>query len=344
MKIRRSFPVRELIVLTIATVWLLSGCASNSSKSTAKLEDVLAQENNSSQEIKQINEKLRTTFSRTPTMQDYVLGEGDLVQVSIFEAADLKSETRVSARGGITLPLLGAVSVKGLTAREAEQKIEAAYKKKYIRDPHVSLFVKEQVSGKVTVLGAVKKPGTIPYLTRQTVFEVLAASEGLSENAGRTVQVTRAGEAPAHPSTFFIDLDELVKGGKNELNIEIKSGDVVYVSEAGTVYVDGAVRKPGNIPIKQKMTVQEAIVAAGGFSSVAEKGNIKLVRMRSDGKREITELNVSDIQNGSHNLQMQDRDVVFVETNTLKAVVYGLRLNLGSGLFGFGYAPPGQTY
>ena len=183
----------------------------------------------------------------------------------MFEADELKAETRVSSRGFVSLALIGPVEVRGLTTREAEQKVEDLYRQKYLQNPHLSIFVKEQLGGKITLLGAVKSPGSIPYLTRQRLLDVLATAGGLSDKAGRTVQVRRANEDPSlQPMTFMIDLDELIKEGSEEMNLEIKRGDVIFVPEAGMIYVDGAVKKPGNYPITQVMTVQEAIVTAGG--------------------------------------------------------------------------------
>ena len=75
-----------------------------------------------------------------------MLGEGDFIQLSVFEAQELKAEGRISARGFITLPLIGAVEVKGLTTREAEQKVEAVYRAKYLQNPHVNIYVKRRPS------------------------------------------------------------------------------------------------------------------------------------------------------------------------------------------------------
>jgi polysaccharide export outer membrane protein len=250
----------------------------------------------------------------------------------------------VGARGNIVLPLIGPVAVKGLSVLEAERKIECMYRRDYVQDPHVTLFVKEQVGSRVTLVGAVNKPGTIDYTSRQTLLQVLAMSGGLSEKAGKTVQVRRVVDDPTQPYTFLIDLEEIVKGGNMQANIEIRGGDVIYVPDAGTVYVDGAVRKPGTYPVRQSMTLQEAITAAGGFSATAEQNDIKLIRSVENGKREVVQISLQDLrQEGAHSLLVKDRDVIFVETNLPNTLLYGLRLNLGYGLVGFGYTPPNMS-
>ncbi len=308
----------------------------------AKLEDVVAQENGSRQEVRTINERLFASVKSAPTLKDYVIGEGDLLQVSVFEAQDLKSEARVGARGFVSLPLIGSVEVTGLTTREAEQKIEGLYKARYMQNPHVGIFVKEQVSGKITLMGSFKKTGTFPYLSRQNLFEAMALGEGLADTAGKMVQVRRELEGADRPTTFLIDLNELAKGGGDELNMQIKSGDVIYVPEAGMIYVDGAVRKPGNYPIKKWMNVPEAIVAAGGFAPYAQESAIKLVRARADGKPDIVQLSFKDLQTqtAANNIEVEDRDIIFVETNKVEAVVYGLQITGLGGIVGAGYHPP----
>jgi polysaccharide export outer membrane protein len=308
----------------------------------AKLEDVVAEESGSKQELKAINDRLFASVKSAPTLKDYVIGEGDLLEVCVFETQDLKREGRVGARGYISLPLLGSVELQGLTTREAEVKIEELYRAKYLQNPHVNIFVKEQVSGKITLLGAFKKTGTFPYLARLNLFEAMAVGEGLADTAGKMVQVRRGSRESDRPSTYLIDLDEFAKGGGERLNIEIKSGDVIYVPDAGTVYVDGAVRKPGNYAIKKKMNVPEAIVAAGGFAAYAEETTIKLVRPKADAKPEIVQLSFKDLQqqNSGSTLEVKDRDIIFVETNKVEAVVYGLYISGLGGVVGMGYRPP----
>lgn len=328
------------LMLIVVALSALSGCMGGGPKPTAELEDFMAKEKEAQQQIKAINDKLFASASPTPQPQDYILGEGDRLNVSIFEAPELKSSSRIGARGMISLPLIGVINIKGLTVREAEQAIEDRFREQYIKDPHVTVFVEEYVSGKITVLGSVKKPGTYNNLTRQKVLDVLALAEGLNEKAGRVVQVRRAGEDANQPTVYLIDIDDIILKGRTDVNIEVKSGDSLYVPEAGTVYVDGAVKKPGNYQITPNMTVREAIAAAGGFTSVAMQSNIKVVRPDEEGKKEVVQTSGKDIETEENKIKLRDRDVVFVETNALERFVYGLRLNfLG---YGIAFAPPTQ--
>lgn len=325
--------------VALAVPLFIMGCAGSGPAPTAKLEDVIAKESSSQAKIKDFNDRLYAGVQSGAKLEDYKLGEGDLIQVVVFGAEELKRETRVGQEGNVTLPLVGPVAVKGLTLREAGKKIEDAYGKKYLENPHVDLVIKERINGKATVLGSVQKPGTLDCFGRPRLLDMLAQAGGLHEKAGRTVQVKRPGEDPAHPSTTVVDLDELVFNGHSELNIEIQAGDVLFVPEAGTIYVDGAVRKPGNYALKPGMTVQEAVVVAGGYGLAAER--VKLVHNGTDGNKEVVEMKANDVRAGSHgSLKLQDKDIVFVEVNRLESLVYSVQFYLASGLVGFGYRPP----
>jgi polysaccharide biosynthesis/export protein len=192
-------------------------------------------------------------------------------------------------------------------------------------------------------LGALNKPGTVDFFGRQCLLDVLARGEGLTDKAGRTVQVRRAGGDPQHPTTFFVDLGDIVVRGRSELNIPIQRGDVIYVPDMGMVFVDGAVKNPRNVGVRPGMTIHEAIVEAGGFKSTADEGNIKVVRKMPEGKRDVIKVSINDLRAGSTpELQVKDRDLIFVETDKLEALIYGLKLNFFTGLVGVGYTPPPQ--
>lgn len=328
--------------LLICLAMCLLAC-SGGPKATLKLEDAIERTSESQREANEFNNRLLAMIGPAPQSQDYLISEGDLLQVTVFEADELKREVRVGDRGAILLPLLGAVEVKGMTTREAAEKIENAYRRKYLQDPHVDIFVKEYQGGKITLLGALKNPGTVNYFGRQRLLDVLALGGGLTDKAGRTVQVRRTGDDPQHPSTLLIDLDEIVVRGQSELNVPIQRGDVIYVPDMGMVFVDGAVKKPGNYGVKPSMTVQEAIVEAGGFTTTADEGDIKVVRKMPGGNREVIQVSMKDFRAGSApELHVKDRDLIFVETNAVEALIYGLKLHFLTGLVGIGYTPPPQ--
>jgi polysaccharide export outer membrane protein len=289
-------------------------------------------------EIDTLNDKLMSQAQLNVDPGDYILGAGDLLEVDIFEADELCTKARISSRGYITLPLLGQMKVNGMTAREAETYIESAYREKYIKNPHVSIFVEEHYSQRVTLVGQFKSPGTYDYMSKQRLLDVLALGGGLTDNASRTVQVRRRGATPASGETpsegvFYVDLEKLIGEGATELNIEINGGDVIYVAEAGEYFVDGAVRRPGSYAIKQKMTLQEALVAAGGFAPYAQKDEIVVIR-NEGGERSMQTIDISKPKNWS--IPVEDEDVIVAKSSALGKLWHGFRFSF----FGLGFSDP----
>jgi polysaccharide export outer membrane protein len=137
----------------------------------------------------------------------------------------------------------------------------------------------------------------------------------------------------------IVDLDQLVKDGRSELNIEINSSDVIFVPEAGTFFVDGAVRRPGSYYIKHKTTVQEAFLEAGGMAPYANKKDAVLIRYMESGKRHMLKLDLSKPE--TFEIEVQDRDVLILEASTYGKLVHGVGINIGLPGFGsVGYKNP----
>ena len=91
--------------------------------------------------------------------QDYVIGQGDVLTITVYDNDDLATTARVSTQGSIRMPLIGQVEVAGLQVYEATKKISDLYADGYLIEPQVAVFIKEFRSRKATILGAVKKSG-----------------------------------------------------------------------------------------------------------------------------------------------------------------------------------------
>jgi polysaccharide biosynthesis/export protein len=329
-----------LIFLAILPFFLLCGCSGNQKKSDeALVQSYAAPSNPTNDDISQLNEKIFASSSPSGDLSDYIIGTGDLMEVTVFESDQLNTEVRVSSRGYVTLPLLDQVMVKGLSAMETEETIEMLYKEKYIRNPHVSIFVKERYSQRVTLVGEVETPGTYDYVTKMRLLDVLALAGGLTAKAGTTLQVRRVGEETNDQNVFIVDLDRLIKRGDTNLNVEINGGDVVYVPEAGAFFVDGAVRRPGSYTMKQETVLQEALLSAGGLQPYADKDHVAIVRLKDDGDREIIELNLEE-NPAAINTPILDRDVIIAKGSSWGKILQGTGLNLGILGFGIRYDSP----
>jgi polysaccharide export outer membrane protein len=192
-------------------------------------------------------------------------------------------------------------------------------------------------------MGQFKNPGTYDYLSKQKLLDVMALGGGLSDKAGLVVQIRKSSGSPDGQGVFFVDLDQLIKEGKSELNIKINAGDVLFVPEAGVFFVDGAVRKPGSYHIKHQTTVQEAFVEAGGLRPYANKDQAVLVRYGENDERQMIKLDLS--QPDTLEMEIKDRDVLIAESSTFGKLVHGMGFYIGlPGLGGIGYQDPGRYY
>ena len=164
-------------------------------------------------------------------VSDYRIGPLDLLEVSVFQVEDLHREVRVNSTGYISLPLIGAVQAGGKTVPELEAGIAAKLTENYLQDPQVSVFVKEFTSQRITVEGAVKKPGIFPITGRTTLLQIMALSEGLDPLADEsTVVVFRTAGGERMAAVF--DLRD-IRGGKIE-DPQVYGDDVVVVERSGS--------------------------------------------------------------------------------------------------------------
>jgi polysaccharide export outer membrane protein len=147
----------------------------------------------------QTNDRIRALSSRARlSPHDYVIGNGDLIDVEVFDVKELSREMRVSQTGSIGIPLVPVrLHVGGLTEVQTEQKItEVLEANGLVSHPQVSVSVKERKSKPVTVVGAVMHPMVYQADRPVTILEVLAEAGGIANDAGDTVIVTRPSQDP----------------------------------------------------------------------------------------------------------------------------------------------------
>lgn len=140
--------------------------------------------------------------------QEYVIGEGDLLRITVYDNADLTSETRVSD-GKITFPLIGEVFISDLTVSEAEKKIAGLLTEGYLQKPHVSVFILE-FRKTVYVNGEVRNPGAYKLTKGLTVLKAITLAGGLTgkaaENRTKIIRKTEKGE-----KTIKAKMDDLLE-------------------------------------------------------------------------------------------------------------------------------------
>lgn len=158
---------------------------------------------------------------------DYRISPNDLMEFDVFGVPDMKRDVRVNASGQVSLPLIGQIPVAGLTAQAAEQLIAAKYEEKYLRDPQVSLFIKEFTTQRVAIEGAVTRPGIYPVTGQLTLLRALALSGGFAPYADINQIVVYRNGAGGAREQFTYDLDKVRAG--QAMDPDIRSDDVIVV-------------------------------------------------------------------------------------------------------------------
>jgi protein involved in polysaccharide export with SLBB domain len=157
------------------------------------------------------------------------LGAGDVVEVRVFQEPELSGVYQVGVDGDIIFPLCKSVSVSGLTANAAAESIRGCLASKYMRDPQVSVLVKEYNSKKIFVFGEVQKPGTFPYQDGMSVVQAVTLAGGFTRTAAQnSTSVTR--HVGGTETKIKVSVQDIALGKAS--NFTLEPGDIVYVPES----------------------------------------------------------------------------------------------------------------
>jgi polysaccharide export outer membrane protein len=290
-----------------------------------------------------LNDRLRSLSAVSRYSQDYLLGPGDIIEVTVFGIEDLKrKDLTLDSLGKVSLPFINEVQLLGLTPRESEVKIATLFEASVMKNPQVSIGVKEYKSQFINVLGMVLKPGPYQLTRKAFLIDALAMSGGLvPEKADTRVFVHRAGSgnATGEPKeTIEIDLSQLLEKGDIGLNVPVYAGDVISVPERTErfYYVLGDVNRAGAFEMKkgERITLSKALASAGGLMATAKSSKTTVIRQGiGGGNGTQIPVNMKKVLKGeSEDLLVTQNDVVFVPGSTTKTVGQGIINSLGSVL------------
>lgn len=236
--------------------------------------------------------------------QSYLVGPGDVLDISVYDNEDLKTKVRVSALGTIVMPLLGQVDVQGKTVNEITNHITALLADGYLVSPQVNVFIQEYRSKKVVVLGNVNSPGLIKLSGPTNFLELISQAGGLDRDAGDTATIQRKSASDEKTHVIVVDLLALIEKGDLSQNVSIHDGDTVFISKAGMCYITGEVSKAGTYACNDGTTVLKLVALAGGFTGKASKRSIRIVRLVENEKRIYKDVDLYT--------KLQNNDVVVV--------------------------------
>ncbi len=167
-----------------------------------------------------------------PGDSNYRIGPQDSLDINVFQVADLTKTVQVDTGGKILLPLIGEENAAGLTTEELAKQIEADLGKKYLKNPQVTVSVKDAASQKITVDGAVQQPGIYSLQGPTTLMQAVALAKGADPKLANLHKVAVIREVSSEKRAAMFDLAAIREG--RAADPQIYGKDVIIVDTSGT--------------------------------------------------------------------------------------------------------------
>jgi len=253
--------------------------------------------------------------------QEYTIGPGDVLTISVWGHPDLSRDYTVDPDGFAPFPLINRVKAGGLTTRQVAASLTDLLGKDYLVDPQVIVSVKEYLSQKVTILGETARPGVFYLTGPTTLIDLLSRAGWLSRGAGKEILLVRnqpltaPGTGSGTATLQRLSVDKIQAGNAAE-NVPIRAGDTVFVvsRDDNSFFVFGEVKKPGSYPLDRETNILEGITIAGGFTEKASPSRTRVIRVGTTGQQ-VLEIDMNDvIKRGQRDkaVRLQANDVVVV--------------------------------
>ena len=222
--------------------------------------------------------------------QSYVIGDEDVLQISVWGSPELTVQVPVRPDGMISMPPVGDVRAAGLTPQELKAVLEKELTK-YVKAPTVSVIVTAVNSFKVFVLGGgvsgaattgtTASSGAITLKRNTTLLQLLAQLGSLQNADLNNSFVLRDGQK------LSADFYKLIIKGDASQDIQLRPNDVLFIPDnfEKRIRVVGKVKTPGVVQYREGMTVLDAILSAGGFTEFANPNDVVVVRKEREGER-----------------------------------------------------------
>lgn len=255
-------------------------------------------------------------FSEVSADQGYLIGDEDILQISVWGNPELNVQVPVRPDGMISFPLAGDVKASGVSPRELKSKLENELSK-FVKTPTVSVMVTAINSFKVYVIGeGITLGGTnsgVITLRRNTSLMQLLAQVGSLKNADlNSAYILRDGKKLNN------DFFKLIVKGDISQDIQLKPNDIIFIPDnfEKRIIVVGAVKNPGIIQYREGLTIVDAILNTGGFTEFAKQNDVLIVRKEGDTVKNIEARMKDVIKDGdiSKDILLKPGDFIIVKT------------------------------
>ena len=308
-----------------------------------------------------LNERIRTLPRLPKSAQEYLLGPGDSIELTVVGIPGLeKKEFLLDGQGQVNVPYLGQVDILGLSAHGVESKLIRMFAVSLLEDPQVTVGIKEYRSQYYYVWGSVLKPGKYTLTQSADLLDAISLAGGLTDKADSKLKLYRcpqlsesksptvdaavqadnaeAANEPEPCSPLEISLPELLEGKQNINRLAIISGDVIAVGERKeqTCYVLGDILKPGAYPIRpnEQMALSQALANAGGLLRTASGKKMLIIRRKAgQALPEQIRINAYALLKGEiPDLELLDDDIVLVPGSASKTLGKSFLSGVGGAL------------
>jgi polysaccharide biosynthesis/export protein len=253
-----------------------------------------------------------TFFPTASRAGDYIIGEGDVLDIFVWGVKELNVSAKVRPDGKITIPGIGDVKASGFTPQGLRNSLGERLKE-LVKNPNVTVTVKEITNSKVYIFGGGVKSAAFD-LNRSTTLLQLLCNIGDFRNADlRRAYVRRNG------IMIKTGFHKLFTGGDTSEDMAIQTNDSIYIpaieNKDKSVYVLGAVNNPKLIEYRDGLTVMQALLEAGGFNKFAKQNDTTILRKENEKEIMITVKAKDLLSDGdlSQNLKLKPNDYIIVK-------------------------------
>jgi polysaccharide export outer membrane protein len=249
----------------------------------------------------------------------YVLAPADVISVTVYNQPQLTGKYVVEADGLITFPLLGRLTIGGLTLRAVEDQLRERLAKGYLNNPQVTVAIAAYRNQQVFVMGEVRQPGAFQLSAPITLIEALARAGSTTDRAGPEAMIVRSARTGTPPDAaalataseggdaevIRVDLGSLQSGSLKQ-NVVLFPGDTLFVPRAAPVIVSGQVKAAGEYVLSRPMTVRQVIALAGGVTERGSMRRIQILRV-VNGEEVTLSANLKDMVQPGDTIVVRER-------------------------------------